>query len=53
MKNSILKLKGAQELSKGEQKSISGGYVFMDDEPKPCPWRQCRNVFGRCTMFCD
>ncbi len=51
MKKSILKLSGAQELSKGEQKSISGG--FIEIEPEPCPWRQCRNAFGRCSMFCD
>jgi hypothetical protein len=53
MLKNILKLKGAQKLTKKEQKSINGGYIMNEEEPTPCPWMQCRNSFGRCSMFCD
>jgi hypothetical protein len=51
MLKNILKLEGAQKLTKKEQKTISGGYI--EQEPTPCPWMQCRNSFGRCSIFCD
>ncbi|MFD2908875.1 hypothetical protein ACFSX9_09005 [Flavobacterium ardleyense] len=45
MKKSILNLTGAQELSKNEQKSVSGGRLRCNDGSN-CPNGQCcsRNV---------
>jgi hypothetical protein len=38
-------------LNTTEQKTIHGGdYLLGDDD---CPFGQCRNFFGRCSMFCD
>ena len=41
MKKSILNLKGAQELSKKEQKSINGGRIQCGRGYRNCPPGQC------------
>ncbi|CAM1350207.1 hypothetical protein [Tenacibaculum crassostreae] len=55
MKKSILKL--GKVLGKKDQKNIKGGtypgpYLHEGNNGE-CPWNQCMNIFGRCTMFCD
>ena len=40
-------------LSKVAQKAINGGFPQDDPWGDECGWNQCRNFFGRCTVFCD
>jgi hypothetical protein len=50
MLKNILKLNGAQELTKNEQKSINGGKIACD-ATHLCPTNQCC-VKGVCTLIC-
>lgn len=48
MLKNILKLDGAQKLSKNEQKSINGGFIgCFNNSPNICPIGQCC-LGGRC-----
>ena len=48
MKKSILNLKGAQELSKNEQKAVNGGVTFCQQNPFCQLDFYCCNAFSGC-----
>jgi hypothetical protein len=54
MLENILKLDGAKQLSKKEQKTINGGIVFnpgggTGPGEDGCGFNTCMNDFGRCS----
>jgi len=49
MLKNILKLEGAQQLKKNEQKEVNGGGHFPWSNDG-CPTAQCLNSFGRCSI---
>ena len=53
MLQKILNLKGAQPLSKNEQKSIVGGNPFEDHHPHCTnPWQGAYTTSGECETNC-